>query len=56
MRPGPGRPPCATHLYLAGGTDLTQIDIPSFLRQAKEYEEVDDIRDSILKAAERRGS
>lgn len=37
------------HLYLAGGTDLTQIDIPSFLQQAKEYEEVDDIRDSIHK-------
>ncbi|SDI87485.1 Zn-dependent protease with chaperone function [Actinokineospora alba] len=38
-----------THVYLAGGTDLTQIDIPSFLQQAKEYEEVDDIRDSIHK-------
>jgi Zn-dependent protease with chaperone function len=38
-----------THVYLAGGTDLTQIDIPSFLQQAKEYDEVDDIRDSIHK-------
>ncbi|PPK63952.1 M48 family metallopeptidase [Actinokineospora auranticolor] len=38
-----------THVYLSGGTDLTQIDIPSFLQQAKEYEEVDDIRDSIHK-------
>ena len=37
------------HVYLAGGTDLTQIDIPSFLQQAREYEEVDDIRDSIHK-------
>ena len=37
------------HLYLAGATDLTQIDIPSFLQQAKEYEEVDDIRDSFHK-------
>jgi Zn-dependent protease with chaperone function len=38
-----------THVYLAGGTDLTQIDIPSFLQQAKEYEDVDDIRDSFHK-------
>ncbi|GGM36263.1 Zn-dependent protease [Longimycelium tulufanense] len=37
------------HLYMAGGTDASEIDIPSFLQQAKEYEEVDDIRDSILK-------
>ncbi|RLK55565.1 M48 family metallopeptidase [Actinokineospora cianjurensis] len=47
-----GQDPAAalrTHLYLAGATDLTQIDIPSFLQQAKEYEEVDDIRDSIHK-------
>jgi Zn-dependent protease with chaperone function len=44
--------PAATlraHMYLAGATDLSQIDIPSFLEQAKEYEEVDDIRDSIIK-------
>lgn len=38
-----------THLYLAGATDTAQIDIPSFLEQAKEYEEVDDIRDSVIK-------
>ena len=37
------------HLYLAGATDLSQIDIPAFLAQAKEYEEVDDIRDSVIK-------
>ena len=37
------------HLYLAGATDLGQIDIPSFLEQAKEYEEVEDIRDSVIK-------
>ncbi|TCO56852.1 M48 family metallopeptidase [Actinocrispum wychmicini] len=37
------------HMYLAGATDLSQIDIPSFLEQAKEYEEVEDIRDSIIK-------
>jgi Zn-dependent protease with chaperone function len=44
--------PAATlraHMYLAGATDLSQIDIPSFLEQAKEYEEVEDIRDSIIK-------
>lgn len=37
------------HMYLAGATDLSQIDIPAFLEQAKEYEEVEDIRDSIIK-------
>lgn len=37
-----------THLALAG--DLGgQVDIASFLAQAKEYEEVEDIRDSLLK-------
>lgn len=47
-----GQDPAAalrTHVYLAGGTDLTQIDIPSFLQQAAEYENVEDIRDSIHK-------
>jgi Zn-dependent protease with chaperone function len=37
------------HVYMAGGTSMSDIDIPSFMQQAKEYEEVDDIRDSILK-------
>ncbi|TDV39709.1 M48 family metallopeptidase [Actinophytocola oryzae] len=37
------------HVYLAGGTSMDDIDIPEFMAQAKEYEEVDDIRDSILK-------
>jgi Zn-dependent protease with chaperone function len=37
------------HLFLAGATDPSQIDIPSFLEQAKEYEEVEDIRDSVIK-------
>lgn len=37
-----------TELYLAGGS-VGEIDIQTFLQQAKEYEEVDDIRDSILK-------
>jgi Zn-dependent protease with chaperone function len=47
-----GQDPAAAlraHMYLAGATDLSQIDIPSFLEQAKEYEEVEDIRDSIIK-------
>jgi hypothetical protein len=34
---------------MAGGIDPAQIDIPSFLQQATEYESVDDIRDSLLK-------
>jgi Zn-dependent protease with chaperone function len=38
-----------THVFMAGGTDLSQIDIPSFLGQAQEYEQTDDIRDSIHK-------
>jgi Zn-dependent protease with chaperone function len=38
-----------THMYFAGATDLSQIDIPSFLEQAKEYEEVSNVLDSILK-------
>jgi Zn-dependent protease with chaperone function len=37
------------HVYLAGGISMSDIDIPEFMQQAKEYEEVDDIRDSILK-------
>ncbi|HEY7593708.1 MAG TPA: M48 family metallopeptidase [Actinophytocola sp.] len=47
-----GQDPAAAlrgHVYLAGGTSMADIDIPEFMRQAKEYEEVDDIRDSILK-------
>jgi Zn-dependent protease with chaperone function len=37
------------HLMLAGGIDPSQVDIPSFLQQAREYESVEDIRDSLLK-------
>jgi Zn-dependent protease with chaperone function len=37
------------HVYMAGGTSMDDIDIPEFMAQAKEYEEVDDVRDSILK-------
>jgi Zn-dependent protease with chaperone function len=38
-----------THVFMAGGLSMADIDIPEFMQQAKEYEEVDDIRDSILK-------
>nr|WP_156994217.1 M48 family metallopeptidase [Pseudonocardia acaciae] len=38
-----------THLYLAGGSDSSEIDIPSFLEQAREYEQTEDVRDSIQK-------
>jgi Zn-dependent protease with chaperone function len=47
-----GQDPAASlrqHVYMAGGTSMSDIDVPEFMRQAKEYEEVDDIRDSILK-------
>jgi Zn-dependent protease with chaperone function len=37
------------HLYMAGGSGDAEIDVGSFLEQAKEYEETDDFRDSILK-------
>src|SRR5204863_4973955 len=46
-----GQDPAAAlrlHLYLAGGSGPGEIDISSFLEQAKEYEQVDDVRDSIL--------
>ncbi|WP_232663330.1 M48 family metallopeptidase [Pseudonocardia sp. TRM90224] len=36
-------------IFMAGGPCGNGLDIPTFLEQAKEYEEVDDIRDSILK-------
>ncbi|WP_158888356.1 M48 family metallopeptidase [Amycolatopsis anabasis] len=37
------------HILAAGGIDPSTVDIPSFLKQAEEYETVDDIRDSLLK-------
>ncbi|ACU39679.1 M48 family metallopeptidase [Actinosynnema pretiosum subsp. pretiosum] len=37
------------HVALAGGMDLTQVDTAEFLKQAKEYEQVEDVRDSVLK-------
>jgi Zn-dependent protease with chaperone function len=37
------------HVALAGGMDVSEIDTSAFLAQAKEYEEVEDIRDSVLK-------
>ena len=36
-------------IQIAGGIDPARIDIPSFLRQATEYESVEDVRDSFLK-------
>ncbi|MEV4142016.1 M48 family metallopeptidase [Amycolatopsis sp. NPDC049691] len=36
-------------IQIAGGIDPARIDIPSFLRQASEYESVEDVRDSFLK-------
>lgn len=47
-----GQDPAAAlrqHVHMAGGTSLDDIDIPEFMQQAKEYEDVDDIRDSVLK-------
>jgi len=38
-----------THVHLAGGNSVDEIDIASFLQQAEEYAGVDDIRDSIHK-------
>jgi Zn-dependent protease with chaperone function len=38
-----------SHVFMAGGISMSDIDIPEFMQQAKEYEEVDDVRDSILK-------
>ena len=47
-----GQDPAAAlrqHVFMAGGTSMDDIDIAEFMKQAKEYEEVDDIRDSVLK-------
>jgi Zn-dependent protease with chaperone function len=38
-----------THIMLAGGLRPAEVDIPSFLQQATEYQSGDDIRDSLLK-------
>lgn len=37
------------HMKLAGGGDLSQLDTTSFLAQAGEYDETEDVRDSFLK-------
>ncbi|WP_285747118.1 M48 family metallopeptidase [Lentzea sp. NBRC 105346] len=37
------------HVALAGGMDVSEVDTGEFLAQAKEYQEVEDIRDSLLK-------
>lgn len=47
-----GQDPAAAlrvHIQLAGGLDPAKVDIPAFLRQAEEYEGVDDLRDSLHK-------
>ncbi|OZM70500.1 Zn-dependent protease [Amycolatopsis antarctica] len=47
-----GQDPAAAlraHILIAGGIDPAQVDIASFLRQAEEYDSVDDIRDSLNK-------
>ncbi|HEV2782694.1 MAG TPA: M48 family metallopeptidase [Actinophytocola sp.] len=47
-----GQDPAAAlraHIMMAGGTAPSEIDIPSFLQQASEYDSVEDIRDSIHK-------
>lgn len=47
-----GQDPAAAlraHVMMAGGTSAGDIDIPSFLQQAAEYDGVDDIRDSLQK-------
>jgi Zn-dependent protease with chaperone function len=36
-------------ILVAGGIDPAQVNIAAFLRQAQEYESVEDIRDSLLK-------
>jgi hypothetical protein len=47
-----GQDPAAAlrvHVAMAGGMDLSQVDTAEFLKQAKEYEQVEDVRDSVLK-------
>ena len=38
-----------SQILVAGGVDPAKVDISSFLKQAAEYEAVEDIRDSLLK-------
>ncbi|MGN0065914.1 MAG: M48 family metallopeptidase [Nocardioides sp.] len=37
------------HMKLAGGGSLDNLDITSFMAQASEYDETEDVRDSLLK-------
>ncbi|MFC6092925.1 M48 family metallopeptidase [Saccharothrix lopnurensis] len=37
------------HVAMAGGMDLSEVDTAEFLNQAREYEQVEDVRDSVLK-------
>ncbi|RKT73082.1 Zn-dependent protease with chaperone function [Saccharothrix variisporea] len=49
-----GQDPAAAlrvHVAMAGGMDVSQVDTAEFLKQAKEYEQVEDVRDSVLKLA-----
>lgn len=38
-----------THMKLAGGGHLDQLDTATFLEQAREYTDTEDLRDSVLK-------
>ncbi|HLL68652.1 MAG TPA: M48 family metallopeptidase [Micromonosporaceae bacterium] len=38
-----------THMKLAGGGDLSEVDTTAFLEQAAEYERAGDVRDSLIK-------
>lgn len=47
-----GQDPAAAmrvHVQLAGANDPEKVNIPAFLRQAEEYENVEDLRDSLHK-------
>jgi Zn-dependent protease with chaperone function len=47
-----GQDPAAalrTHMKLAGGGDLSEIDTAAFLEQAAEYDATGDLRDSLIK-------
>lgn len=38
-----------THILMAGAIDPNKVHVPSFLRQAQEYDAVPDVRESVLK-------
>jgi Zn-dependent protease with chaperone function len=43
------QPALRTHMKLAGGAHLDQIDVDGFLQQAADYESAGDLRDGVLK-------